>query len=99
MAGWNPRILEDSKKDIGGSSTEGLEDQTRHWTLEGLMDSKHKMETDRLKAEGLRLHGFIRGNPSAWWPEGPADDGKRSSVTGRCMGIASCKEVGYREGV
>ena len=31
------------------------------------------METDRLKAEGLKLNGFIRGNPTAWWPEGPAD--------------------------
>ena len=34
----NPRILKDSKKDIGGSSTGGLKDQTRHWRLEGLID-------------------------------------------------------------
>ena len=31
------------------------------------------METDRLKAEGLKLNGFIRGCSTAWWPEGPAD--------------------------
>ena len=31
------------------------------------------METDRLKAEGLKLDGFIRGSSTAWWPEGPAD--------------------------
>ena len=43
-----------------------------------MKDSKHKMETDRLKAEGLKLNGFIRGNPSAWWPEGPADSTERT---------------------
>ena len=32
------RILEDTKKDIGGSSTGGLKDQKRHWRLEGFMD-------------------------------------------------------------
>ena len=32
------------------------------------------METDRLKAEGLKLNGFIRGISTAWWPEGPADN-------------------------
>ena len=31
------------------------------------------METDRLKAEGSKLDGFIGGNSSAWWPKGPAD--------------------------
>ena len=36
------------------------------------------METDRLKAENLKLDGFIRGNPTAWWPEGPVDIKKKN---------------------